>query len=619
MRRITDDSVKIPTNHPDLSRTRIRKDEEAVQSLVELMENNWTDPFGPPSEVVCLSTGATASPEISKDLLTAQEKGNNAYLEFQEKRLDKQETSFFDPLPKMNLKTFDNKEKATRKAPKKEVILKSDHKLFGHMLLVASSREVNMKDVLQHPLGPLPWALANDDGSLKKTNKSVLARNLEGRSSPAETIPKPTACVFDGMNILHKMRGDNMTFGELSDHLFAFVLRTSEGCTRIDMIFDVYQQSSIKQAERQSRASEHGIRFTNIAPGHKIQQWRRLLMCGTSKMKLIGFILEQWKQPNYREQLAQKTVYFTSGDVCFKLSRSSVSEVSELASSHEEADTRMLLHAKHASANYKAIVIVAEDTDVFILCLAFQSQIKSGMYIKCGSASRIRYIDIQKVADAIGLNVCAALLGLHAYTGCDSVSSFSGRGKLTALKLLQNNVNFQDTFKQLGQDWPLSGELLANLQIFTCRLYAAHTDITEVNEMRYQLFRLKNGNVDSSQLPPCKDCLKLHAVRANYQAAIWRRSLISKPWIQNPVDSTGWMLDEEGQLTINWMAGPMAPDAVLEFLSCKCIRKCELKSCQCMMNGLKCTEACKLQTCENMKEEDDVFGSDGSDSEDENE
>ena len=109
----------------------------------------------------------------------------------------------------------------------------------------------------------------------------------------------------------------------------------------------------------------------------------------------------------------------------------------------------------------------------------------------------------------------------------------------------------------------------------------------------------------------------MHAVRANYQAAIWRRSLISKPWIQNPVDSTGWMLDEEGQLTINWMAGPMAPDAVLEFLSCKCIRKCELKSCQCMMNGLKCTEACKLQTCENMKEEDDVFGSDGSDSEDE--
>ena len=94
------------TKHQDLSRPRIRKDESAVQSLVELMEDNWTDPFGHPSEVVCLSTGATASPEISKDLITAHEQGNIAYLTFLEKRLDKQEIPFFDSLPKMNLKIF---------------------------------------------------------------------------------------------------------------------------------------------------------------------------------------------------------------------------------------------------------------------------------------------------------------------------------------------------------------------------------------------------------------------------------------------------------------------------------------------------------------------------------
>ncbi|KAI3381643.1 hypothetical protein SNEBB_009797, partial [Seison nebaliae] len=280
-------------------------------------------------------------------------------------------------------------------------------------------------------------------------------------------------------------------------------------------------------------------------------------------MKLIDFILEQWKQPQRREQLAQRTVFFTSGEKCFKLSSNSVSEVAELASTHEEADTRILLHAKHASGNYSAIVIVAEDTDVFILCLAFQSQIDSAMYIKCGSASRIRYIDVRKVADVIGQNVCASLLGLHAYTGCDSISSFSGRGKLTALKLLKDNANFQETFKQLGQDWTVSVELLTNLEIFTCRLYAAQTDISDVNEMRYQLFRIKNGNVDSSQLPPCHDCLKMHAVRANYQAAVWQRSLTARPTVENPVDSTGWILDEDGQLTINWMTGPMAPDAVL--------------------------------------------------------
>ena len=88
------------------------------------------------------------------------------------------------------------------------------------------------------------------------------------------------------------MRGDNMTFEELSDQLLVSVLRATEGSTRVDLIFDVYQDISIKQAERTSRGSDQGIQFTNIVPGHKIRQWRRLLACGASKMKLISFILE---------------------------------------------------------------------------------------------------------------------------------------------------------------------------------------------------------------------------------------------------------------------------------------------------------------------------------------
>ena len=54
------------------------------------------------------------------------------------------------------------------------------------------------------------------------------------------------------------------------------------------------------------------------------------------------------------------------------------------------------------------------------------------------------------------------------------------------------------------------------------------------------------------------------------------------------------------------MTGPIAPDALLEFLACKCARNCQLPSCQCMVNGLKCTEACRLQTCENMKDAEDT-------------
>ena len=58
------------------------------------------------------------------------------------------------------------------------------------MLIIAQSRQLHMKDVLSHPLGPLLWALANCYGSLWKTNKAVLARELEKFASLTENIPE---------------------------------------------------------------------------------------------------------------------------------------------------------------------------------------------------------------------------------------------------------------------------------------------------------------------------------------------------------------------------------------------------------------------------------------------
>ena len=223
------------------------------------------------------------------------------------------------------------------------------------------------------------------------------------------------------------------------------------------------------------------------------------------------------------------------------------------------------------------------------------------MYIKCGSKTRTRYIHVSRLANIIGKEVCSALLGYHAYTGCDTVSAFSGRGKVGPFKILVGNVKFQKAFTELGTNWSLSAELLKCLEEFTCRIYAAKSDIPDVNEMRYQLFRSKNGDVESGQLPPCRDCLKLHAIRANYQTAIWKRSLEVQPNIPSPADCNGWVLDDDAQLQINWMAGSPAPDVVLEFLSCKCKQRCVYPSCTCLTNGLKCTESCFLQSCENIR------------------
>lgn len=89
---------------------------------------------------------------------------------------------------------------------------------------------------------------------------------------------------------------------------------------------------------------------------------------------------------------------------------------------------------------------------------------------------------------------------MHAYTGCDDVSFFSGRGKLSAL--IQSNVKFQKTFSQLWEDCSMTTELFRCLEECAYHRYAPQIDICEVSKMPYQLFRMKNVNVKSSQLPP---------------------------------------------------------------------------------------------------------------------
>ena len=120
---------------------------------------------------------------------------------------------------------------------------------------------MHMRDVLAYPL---PWAFANADGSLRKMNKVALARELERNVSPSEDIPDPPTCIIDGINLVQKMNGNNKTFAQLAESVMSLVLHERSQSHRIDVAFDVYLETSIKNAER-----------CHIAGGHNIQQWRK--------------------------------------------------------------------------------------------------------------------------------------------------------------------------------------------------------------------------------------------------------------------------------------------------------------------------------------------------------
>ena len=76
-------------SHHDLQPTRIKKDETDVQIVIDLLENSWTNPFSETSgDLAGFATGRVAPNDMTRDLLDAQQIGNDAYEKFQSERIE---------------------------------------------------------------------------------------------------------------------------------------------------------------------------------------------------------------------------------------------------------------------------------------------------------------------------------------------------------------------------------------------------------------------------------------------------------------------------------------------------------------------------------------------------
>ena len=113
--------------------------------------------------------------------------------------------------------------------------------------------------------------------------------------------------------------------------------------------------------------------------------------------------------------------------------------------------------------------------------------------------------------------IFVTLLGLPAITGCDSVSSFSGRGK-KAFNLLCKSSCSRTAMGLLGNEFSPLDTMQRECEKFVCLLYGQKDENYSVNDLPYKLFC--SGTADSGHLPPIQDELRLHVARANYQAAI---------------------------------------------------------------------------------------------------
>ena len=266
------------------------------------------------------------------------------------------------------------------------------------------------------------------------------------------------------------------------------------------------------------------------------RDFQRFLNNGKNKERLFELFEETYIQR--KEELHDQQIYFARDNLCKVITATSVESIYFM--NHEEADTKLISLVRHASENTDRddarflVQSCSGDLDIPVSMLA--SSLEGDIVIDNGRSNNRKMFRINQCT--LNHSQRNALVGLHAFSGCDQNSSFFRKGKKKCWKIAQKHLH---AFSQLGGDYEVSKQLYKDLETFVCRLYGGKGD--DVNELCSEIFwrtlKTKKRIINLTLLPPCRMSLHLHIRRSNYIARIWRQTETDMMELENPKDH-GW-------------------------------------------------------------------------------
>ena len=203
---------------------------------------------------------------------------------------------------------------------------------------------------------------------------------------------------------------------------------------------------------------------------------------------MLELIEDVWK--GEAAALGNRVVYWTRQCTCMRLTSQRVETIEELQTNHEEADTKIcyLLHHAIQSNSNKETVCVARsssgDIDIPVILLANEMP-NLLVYVDNGAGKNRKGMDLSSCS--LSKQQKKALLGMHAFTGNDYVSSFLRKGKQVCWKLIKDSAEFLQIFGELGSQDSVSESTAAGLEKFVCSLYDGKR-LSSVNRVRKIIF-----------------------------------------------------------------------------------------------------------------------------------
>ena len=123
------------------------------------------------------------------------------------------------------------------------------------------------------------------------------------------------------------------------------------------------------------------------------------------------------------------------------------------------------------------------------------------------------------------IEIIPQLPAIHALTGCDTVSTYKGIGKITALKVAKTNEYPLLSVGEVGSDIESITEESTK---FIAKCYGVE-NVRDISDARVRVWSRKAGKSIATSpklasLPPTSASLQENVKRAHFQTAIWKRT-----------------------------------------------------------------------------------------------
>ena len=240
----------------------------------------------------------------------------------------------------------------------------------------------------------------------------------------------------------------------------------------------------------------------------------------------------------------------------------------------------------------QCIIIKSPDTDVAVIGLFRAANFPKLLFST--SKKEERLLNITAMRACLGGEFSNTLLGVHAFSGRDTVSCRVR--KKTWIKLLTRDTQVLDCFVNFGDSFSFDEAVMAEVEKGVCKLYGCKS-ASNVNAARHTLFR--SSALIGRQLPPTRDALRLHIMRAWYQVTIWKKAL--EPLDEAP-DPTSFGRHKEGDGLIPvWMTDDNLSENLAALTRCSCKTGCTRSACSCVASGVSCSSLCGCIGCGNVR------------------